>query len=70
MPTLKLEIRGLQPSDEERVEALLKAQTGVYGAVADHDEACVEVDFEDDEESIEHLVGVLREAGFEARLAG
>lgn len=70
MPTLKLEIRGLRHEDEAKVEALLRSRPGVYGAVAAHHEACVEVDFEDDEQSVDALVAALREKGFEARLGG
>ena len=70
MPTLKLHVRMERPEDEARVEELLRAESGVFAAVADHGEACVEVDFEDDEETVEHLVEVLAAAGYEARLGG
>lgn len=70
MSTLKLEIPGLTHEQERTVEELLTRRPGVYCAVANHGEACVEVDFEDDEESLDQLVALLRDAGFEARLGG
>ncbi|HUH13708.1 MAG TPA: heavy metal-associated domain-containing protein [Longimicrobiales bacterium] len=70
MPTLKLHVAMEHPDDEARVERLLRAQAGVYGAVANRGKACVEVDFEDDEETVQHLVETLAAAGYEARLAG
>lgn len=70
MPTLKLEVRMAQPEDEARVEGLLCAEAGVYAAVANQGEACVEVDFEDDEASVRRLLDVLEAAGYEARLGG
>ena len=71
MPTLKLRVKGMESrEDEDRVQRILLGEPGVYGAVADHEASCVEVDFEDDEESVQELVALLATNGFEAELAG
>jgi copper chaperone CopZ len=70
MPTLKIRVDGLRAADEPRVAERLHALDGVFSAVASHQEACVEVDFEDDRASFEEMRRVLAELGFDGRLAG
>lgn len=70
MATLLLRIEGLEPADRSAVERALRAMPGVYGAVVSAAEGCAEVDFEDDEVSVDRLVERLRRDGFDARMAG
>lgn len=71
MPCLKLFVPGLQNELHERqLKAALAAEPGVYGVVASYAANCVELDFEDDEVTIDRLIEVAQAAGFEARLAG
>lgn len=71
MPCLKLLISG--PPDtasEQRLVQALEAERGVFGAVMCHDTRGVEIDFEDDEVSIDRVFAIVRAEGFEARLGG
>jgi copper chaperone CopZ len=71
MPTLKLIVRGMHDeNDERRVQAALLARAGVYSAVVSRLTGCVEIDFEDDEVTIEALADTARAEGFEARFGG
>lgn len=71
MPTVKLCVYGMRDArDEERVEQALAAERGVFGAVANHETACAEVDCEDDELDILHLLEVVEAVGFRAALGG
>lgn len=71
MPTLKLWVEGMAGGEDgARVERLVCAEPGVFGAVASPRSRCLEVDLEDDEESIGRIVAILEAAGFSARLAG
>lgn len=70
MPTLMIRIKGLGPGDAERVEELLRKEPGVFGVVVSPSAGCAEVDFEDDEVSVDRLVERVQDAGFEARLSG
>lgn len=71
MPTLKIRVDGLTSDrDARRLENALNALPGVYGAVADRQAQCVEVDFEDDEEGIDSILALVEAEGFRARLAG
>ncbi|HEX6307381.1 MAG TPA: hypothetical protein VFZ69_04280 [Longimicrobiales bacterium] len=71
MPTAKLLVRGLDsPTRERELERVLNGLSGVYGAVASCRDACVEVDFEDDEVTIDEIVAAASTAGFQATLAG
>jgi copper chaperone CopZ len=70
MPTLKLIVRNFtERADERRLERAVRALKGVYGVVANCEGHCLEIDFEDDDVSIHQIVGAVRDAGFEARLA-
>jgi len=71
MPSLKLRVPDLcERSDEAKLVRAVCGRPGVYGAVACASSHCIEVDFEDDEVTVQHLIEVLREVGFEAILAG
>ena len=71
MPCLKLRLTG--PPDaaaERRLVHALEAERGVFGVVMCHDTRGVEIDFEDDEVSMDRLFEVVRTQGFEAKLGG
>jgi hypothetical protein len=71
MATILLQIRGLRsPDDEQRLESALRAQKGVYGAVASRQDGCAEIDVDDDMVTIAHLVDVAAAAGFPASPIG
>lgn len=71
MPTALLRVSGLRGAeDEARLERALQAEPGVFGAVANHQDGCAEIDFEDDEVTVEQLIEVAESAGFGATLAG
>lgn len=70
MATLLIHLPGLESGQEERVERLIRAMPGVFGVVVSSEEACAEVDFEDDEASMDRIVDRLREEGVTARVAG
>ncbi len=71
MPCLRLHVPTLRAGDAARaLERTLCAARGVYGAFAHDAERFVEIDFEDDEVTATELIGLIREAGYEARLAG
>jgi hypothetical protein len=52
------------------VEAALCAESGIFGAIANRSSGCGEVDYEDDEVTIERIMEIVREVGFETDLAG
>jgi hypothetical protein len=71
MPCLKLHITG--PEDtaaEHRLVHALQTERGVFGVVMCHDTRGVEIDFEDDEVTIDRLVAIAREEGFQAKVGG
>jgi copper chaperone CopZ len=71
MPIAKIWIRGLTSAEDEgRVEEALSREPGVFGAIANRTSGCGEVDYEDDEVSVERLMQIVTETGFEAELAG
>lgn len=71
MATLKLRVDGMTGTAcEERIERALRAERGVFGAVANREEHCVEVDVEDDEADIDRVLEIVRNEGYEAKLAG
>ena len=70
MATLLIHLPRLEAGQEERVERLIRAMPGVFGVVVSSDEACAEVDFEDDEASLDRIMERLREEGVEARVGG
>jgi hypothetical protein len=71
MPTILLQIQGLRTAaDEQRLEEALRAERGVYGAVASREDGCAEVDVDDDMVTIDHLIGIAGTAGFHAVLRG
>ena len=71
MPIAKIWIRGLTcAADERRVEEALRAEDGIFGAIANRSSGCGEIDYEDDEVSINRILDIVRDAGFEPELAG
>lgn len=71
MATLKLRIGGMRDAaDEDRIESVLREETGVLGAVANRTTSCAEIEYEDDEVSMERLVNLVNALGFTAELAG
>ena len=71
MPTARLLVPRLRSADDEaRLEAAVRAVTGVYGVVASWRSHCVEVDFEDDMAGLNDIVDAASSAGFDARFAG
>lgn len=71
MPTILLCVEGMEDSDDEaRVERALERERGVFGAVANREERCAEIDCEEDEVAIDRLIEVVRETGFQAKLGG
>jgi hypothetical protein len=69
MATVRLAVEGMPDAGTAaRISRLLREQAGVFGAVASHVSGYVDIDFEDDEVSVERLIAVLRESGCEARL--
>jgi copper chaperone CopZ len=71
MPTILLQVDGLHSSaDEDRLERALRAEEGVYGAVASKADGCAEIDIDDDVVTVRHLIEVADSAGFQATLRG
>lgn len=70
MATMMVHVGGLRTGDAEKLEAALRELPGVFGVVVSTSEGCAEVDIEDDEVSYDQVVERVRQAGFEARLAG
>jgi hypothetical protein len=56
--------------DGERIMRALELEPGVYSAIANCGEKCVEVDFEDDEVTVVRLMSIVRSLGHEPQLAG
>lgn len=64
-------MRGMTGADcAERIERALRNEPAVFGAVASHATGRVEVDFEDDEISIDRLAGVIAGQGYDVAIAG
>ncbi len=71
MATLKLCIEGMHAVDDEcRIEDALRRERGVLGVVANRQEACAEIEFEDDEVAVEHLVSLVAALGYPTQLGG
>ncbi len=71
MATLKLCIEGMRgPDDEGRIEAALREEHGVLGAIANHRDACAEVEYEDDEVALDEILAVVEGLGYRAALGG
>jgi hypothetical protein len=71
MPCLKLRLDG--PTDalaEARLVRAIEAEPGVLGVVFCHDRRGLEIDFEDDEVTIDRLIAIAREEHFDATLGG
>lgn len=71
MPTFLLRIKGLRTKeDEDRLERVLRDARGVYGAVANRIDGCAEIDADDDMVTIDQLIELAGDAGFDAALGG
>jgi hypothetical protein len=71
MPCLRLNIPTIVGGTQgPALERTLLAEPGVYAAFVHCVEKYVEIDFEDDEITLTRLIEVVREAGFDARVAG
>lgn len=71
MPTIKITVQGLRDArDEARLRDALAAEAGVLYAVADHRDGCAEIEYEDDELSLDRVLEIVRAAGYQPRLAG
>jgi copper chaperone CopZ len=70
MATLLLRIDGLDDGDRARIEALLRPIPGVFGVVVSPAEGRANVDFEDDEADLDVILELLRDSGYDARVAG
>jgi cation transport ATPase len=69
MATVRLAVDGMpDATTAARIDRRLRQQAGVFGAVASHVSGYVDIDFEDDEVSIERLIEIIRDAGCEASL--
>jgi copper chaperone CopZ len=55
---------------QTKVERALKGITGVYTAIVDLTAGEAEVDFDDDAVTTTQLLGAVRQAGYDVRLAG
>ncbi len=71
MATLKLCIDGMAGHDDEaRIELALRAEPGVLGVVANHEAACAEIEYEDDEVSLERILSVVEALGYPSEVGG
>lgn len=71
MPTVLLCVTGMTSDDDEgRVRGALLGEPGVYGAVVSHEDACAEVDIEDDLVTVDRLIHLIEAAGYHAELGG
>lgn len=71
MASLKLRVDGMTgPECERRIEDALRAEPGIFGAVANRQEHCVEIDMEDDEAAVDRILEVVERAGYRAELVG
>lgn len=71
MATLKLYVAGMRSrADEARIEEALRAERGVYGAVANREDGSAEVDFDDDELDLDRILEIVRSLGYEPTLGG
>ena len=71
MANAKLFVTGMHCGHcQMKVEQALKGVHGVYSAVVDWQDGEAEVDFEDDSVTCEQLMAAVKQAGYEAKLAG
>ena len=70
MAIQKFFVPGLSHDAEAEIEKSLRAVEGVLFAAAKHLDECAEVEFEDDCVTPDELREVLKELGYEAKLAG
>ncbi len=71
MSSVKVCVAGLDSRDNEtRLERALCGLVSVYGAVANRQDACVVVEYEDDELAPDEILDVIRREGFSPELVG
>ena len=71
MSSVKVCVGGLRsPRDEARLERALCGIGSVYGAAANRQDACVVVEYEDDELAPDEILEAIRREGFSAELVG
>ena len=70
MPTQKFFVKGLRAEDEEAVAGRAKQLSGVLFALANHQDQCAEVEFEDDMVSLDEIRRAIAEQGYEVEVAG
>ena len=71
MSTVLLLVSGMDGAeDEARVQEVLRAEPGVFGAVASHRDGCAEVEIDDDRVTYRRLIELIEAAGYRAELGG
>ena len=71
MANAKLHVVGMHCGNcQAKVERALKSVPGVYTAIVDLTAGEAEVDFNDDAVTANQLLGAVRKAGYEVKLAG
>jgi copper chaperone CopZ len=71
MATAKLNVNGMHCGHcQEKVAKALRSVAGVYSAIVDWPTGEAEVDFNDDTVTTERLLVAVKQAGYEAKLAG
>lgn len=70
MPTQKFFVKGLRAEDEEAVAERARRLDGVLFALANHQDQCAEVEFEDDCVDTDEIRRAIAEQGYEVELAG
>lgn len=70
MPTQKFFVKGLRAEDEDAVAERARRLKGVLFALANHQDQCAEVEFEDDCVGTDEIRRALAEQGYDVELAG
>lgn len=70
MPTQKFHVRGLRHEAEGDVVECVRSLDGVLFAAANHQDECLEVEFEDDLVTPEEICQALRRIGYTGETAG
>lgn len=69
MANVKLHVVGMHCGQcQSKVERALKGVSGVYTAIVDLSGGEAEVDFDDDVATTVHLIGAVRQAGYDAKV--
>lgn len=70
MPTQKIFVHDLPHAAEREVAERVRSLEGVIYAAANHEDQCVEVEFEDDAVTPEEICKAIRALGYRAEPAG